>query len=118
MCHNADTVDENGANVAKISRRIGHGTNNEAEYRAAVAVVEAALALGATELELRMDSELVVRQLSGRYRVRNPGLIPHHQRLIALRGRFQRLQAVHVPRALNREADRLANLALDRAVPE
>lgn len=107
-------LDEDGNQLETISRRIGHGTNNEAEYRAAVAVVEAALALGASQLELRMDSELVARQLTGRYRVRNPGLIPHYQRLQTLRSQLQRLHVVHVRREFNREADRLANLALDR----
>lgn len=107
-------LDQSGHLLESISRRIGHGTNNEAEYRAAVAVTEAALALGATELELRMDSELVVRQLSGRYRVRNPALMRHFQRIDSLRKRLQRFDVVHVRRELNREADRLANAALDR----
>jgi ribonuclease HI len=106
-------LDEDGRTLASIARRIGRGTNNEAEYRAAIAVVEAALALGATSLELRMDSELVVRQLEGRYRVRNPGLVHHFQRLKALRDRFSRMTVTHVPRELNRAADRLANAALD-----
>jgi len=106
-------LDESGETLAKISRRIGRGTNNEAEYRAAIAVVEAALALGASSLELRMDSELVVRQLEGRYRVRNPALTRHFQRLDALRRHFDRLTVAHVPRELNRVAERLANAALD-----
>lgn len=106
-------LDESGRIQETISRRIGRATNNEAEYQAAVAVVEASLALGATDLELRMDSELVVRQLTGRYQVRNPRLQPYYQRLQNLRVRFQRWHVVHVRRELNREADRLANLALD-----
>lgn len=106
-------LDESGATLATISRRIGRGTNNEAEYRAAIAVVEAAIALGATALELRMDSELIVRQLSGRYRVRNPALGRHYQRLEALRRQLQRFTVVHVPRERNKVADRLANAALD-----
>jgi ribonuclease HI len=110
-------VDEAGNELAAISRAIGRGTNNEAEYRAAIAAVEAALALGATNVELRMDSELVVLQFNGRYRVRNPRLIPHYQRLVALRSRLQQLTLVHVPRALNAAADRLANAALDRLLP-
>jgi ribonuclease HI len=110
--------DEAGTRLATISEAIGRGTNNEAEYRAAISAVEAAIALGAGSVELRMDSELVVRQFSGRYRVRNPALIKHFQRLDALRRRLQRLDLVHVPREQNREADRLANLALDRRVPD
>ncbi len=62
-----------------------------------------------------MDSELIVRQLWGRYRVRNPGLIPLHKRVLALRERFRRVTVVHVPRNLNKVADRLANDALNRA---
>jgi len=110
-------LDEQGEVLAQISRRIGRGTNNEAEYRAAIAAVEAAIGLGATSVELRMDSELVVRQFSGRYRVRNPALIHHYQRLDTLRRQLDSLRLVHVPRELNREADRLANLALDQREP-
>jgi ribonuclease HI len=106
-------IDEGGTRLTEISRSIGIGTNNEAEYRAAIAAVEAAIALGARDVELRMDSELVVRQFSGTYRVRNPALQRHFQRLVALRGQLDRLDLVHVPRELNRDADRLANRALD-----
>ena len=63
-----------------------------------------------------MDSELVVRQLAGRYRVRNPRLIPLHKRILALRSRFERVTVHHVPREENRVADRLANEALDKRV--
>ena len=61
-----------------------------------------------------MDSELIVRQLSGRYRVKNPGLAPLYKRILDLRSRFQRVVIVHVPRAQNKVADKLANEALDR----
>ena len=61
-----------------------------------------------------MDSELVVRQLSGRYRVRNPRLIPLHKRMLDLRSRFERVTVRHIPRERNRVADGLANEALDR----
>ena len=107
-------LDESGELLTEISRFIGQGTNNEAEYRAAIAAVEAAVALGAQEIELRMDSELVVRQYSGIYRVKNPALMRHFQRLDALRRQVDSLKLVHVPRALNKHADRLANKALDR----
>lgn len=107
--------DEAGNELHRVSRALGHATNNQAEYQAAIAALEAALGLGARRLELRMDSELVVRQLSGRYKVRNPKLIPLHKRILALRGRFQRLTLQHVPREENRVADGLANEALDRA---
>lgn len=106
---------EDGKELHRAGRALGHGTNNQAEYAGAVAAIEAALGLGATELELRMDSELIVRQLEGRYRVRNPKLIPLHNRLLALRDRLERFSAVHVPRAQNKVADALANEALDNA---
>ncbi len=106
--------DEAGGELHRSSRSVGHATNNQAEYRAAIAALEAALGAGAREVELRMDSELVVRQLSGRYRVRNPRLIPLHKRILDLRSRFQRVTVRHVPREQNRVADRLANEALDR----
>lgn len=106
-------LDEAGHTLQTVSERIGRATNNVAEWRAAVAVLEAALALGATAVELRMDSELVVRQISGRYQVRNAKLVPYAERVRALRDGFPRFEARHVPRAFNAEADRLANLALD-----
>ena len=63
-----------------------------------------------------MDSELVVRQLSGRYRVRNPHLIPLYKRLLDLRGRFLSVTFRHIPRSENRLADKLANKALDEII--
>ena len=107
--------DGEGREVHRESHRVGHGTNNEAEYRAAIAALEAALGLGATRIELRMDSELVIRQLIGRYRIRNPRLAPLFNRILALRGRFESLTFENVPRTANRLADRLANQALDRS---
>ncbi|MFQ5878744.1 MAG: ribonuclease HI family protein [Dehalococcoidia bacterium] len=106
-------LNDEKAPVHRISRRIGHGTNNEAEYRAAIAALEAALALGATCVILCLDSELVVRQLQGRYRVRNPRLRPLLGRLEELRRRFLCLRVEAVPRAENQLADALANRALD-----
>jgi ribonuclease HI len=110
----AVVLTDDGESLAEISRAIGRGTNNEAEYQAAIAAVEAAIALGAASVELRMDSELIVRQFNGVYRVRNLALMRHYQRLNALRSRLDSLQLVHVPREFNREADRLANRALDQ----
>lgn len=104
--------DGQGREAYRISRRLGVATNNEAEYRAAIAALEAALALGARRVELRMDSELVVRQLTAHYKVRNPRLIRHHRRILDLRGRFQEVVVRHVPRGENRLADSLANQAL------
>lgn len=110
----AVVYDERGKEAAIVSQRLGRATNNEAEYQAAIAGLERALALGGGAVDLRMDSELVIRQLQGRYRVRNARLIPHYQRLVTLLGRFDPVTFEHVPRARNKRADELANLALDR----
>ena len=109
----ATIIDPSGAEAHTVSRRIGRATNNEAEYQAAIAGLEVALAAGARNVHLKMDSELVVRQLEFRYRVRNDRLKPHFARLLDLRRRFGSFRVESVPRALNKRADQLANLALD-----
>lgn len=109
----ASVRDGSGQELGTVSETIGIATNNQAEYRAAIEGVRLARKLGATGLELRMDSELVVRQLIGRYRVKNAALQPLFATLV------QELEAVgpytvaHVPRAQNARADALANAALD-----
>jgi ribonuclease HI len=108
-------LDPEGSEAHTVSRRLGRATNNEAEYQAAIAGVEAALALGARDIELRMDSELVIRQLEFRYRVRNARLRPFFERLLELRRRFETFALKAVPRAENARADQLANQALDSA---
>jgi len=110
----AVVIDPSGQVQKEISERLGVTTNNVAEYRGLIAGLEAALALGARRVEVRMDSELIVRQATGLYRVRNPGLIPLFSRLQALRSKFDNVAFAHVPRALNKQADALANQALDR----
>ena len=91
---------------------LGETTNNVAEYRGLIAALEQALALGADELLVHTDSQLVERQVTGVYKVRQP----HLRELIAevrrLAGRLRRFDIVHVPREENREADRLANRAM------
>jgi ribonuclease HI len=110
----AVVYDENGREVYTVSRRVGRATNNEAEYQAAIAGLESALALGGHEVELRMDSELIIRQLAYRYKVRNDRLRPYFNRIIELRRQFSNVSLRHVPRTENKRADALANLALDR----
>jgi len=107
--------DDQGRERHRISQAIGRATNNQAEYRAAIAALEAALALGARHVELRMDSELVVRQTDARYKVRNPGLKPLAARVKDLRWQLASLRAVSIPRQQNALADELANQALDQA---
>jgi ribonuclease HI len=111
--YGAVVYDPEGREQHRTSAAIGIATNNVAEYRGLVAGMEAALALGARTLEVRMDSELLVRQVIGRYRVKNPGLIPLHRRVLALRSQFDEVVFRHVPREQNKVADLLANQALD-----
>ncbi len=112
--YGAVLCDANGVELRAWGEAIGVATNNVAEYRGAIAAVEAAIEFGAPQLELRLDSELIVRQLEGRYRVRNRQLKPLFDQLSALTDRFERFQPVHVRRRLNGRADALANDALDR----
>jgi probable phosphoglycerate mutase len=113
--YGAVVYDAQASERHRTSGVIGIATNNVAEYRGLIAGLEAALALGARRVEARMDSELVVRQVVGRYRVKNPGLIPLHRRILNLRSQFDEVVFRHVPREQNRLADALANQALDSA---
>ena len=109
----ATVKDEQGRLVASVSRAIGRATNNQAEYRALIAALEKAAELGAQRVDVRLDAELVVRQLQGRYRVKNAALRPLYLRAAGLLGEFEGFTIAAVPRAENAEADRLANQALD-----
>ena len=102
-----------GEVVAGLGRLLGRCTNNEAEYRAVIVALEEARKLGAEEVLVRTDSELLARQLLGRYKVRAANLKPLFKRARALLRGFRRSDVRHVPREENREADRLANRALD-----
>jgi len=111
--YGAVVIDPSGQVRREISESLGLATNNVAEYRGLIAALEAALELGAKRVEVRLDSELLVRQAIGRYRVKHPGLIPLHNQVQTLRNRFDHVVFAHVPRALNKHADALANRALD-----
>jgi len=104
--------DEHGRLLATISRRIGRTTNNQAEYKAIIAALEKAAGLGARQVEIRADSELVVRQLNGRYKVKKASLRTLYQEVVSLLGRFQGVTITRIPREQNKEADSLANAAL------
>ncbi len=99
--------------VAVIARPLGIQTNNYAEYTAVVLALEKAAELGARELELVLDSQLVVEQLSGRWKVKHPAIRPLVARAQALLAGFERWSIRHERRASNFAADALANLALD-----
>lgn len=106
--------DADGRTVAEIASFLGVRTNNYAEWTAVELALGEALALGASQVDLRMDSELVARQIAGRYRVKHPDLQPIHARVMALLGRLDAYTVAHVPRALNKDADRLSNVAIDQ----
>jgi ribonuclease HI len=109
----AQVQDSGGNVVAEECRYIGEATNNVAEYRALLLGLERATELGASTVEVRTDSELIVKQLSGEYRVRSVALRALFERVKELASAFQSVDYVHVPRELNRAADRLANRAID-----
>ena len=104
--------DGQGRLIATISQRIGTTTNNQAEYRAIIAAMEKAAKLCARHVELNSDSELVVKQLSGRYRVKKAALKPLYRRVKQLESNFESLTIAYIPRQQNTEADHLANRAL------
>ncbi|MFH1650744.1 MAG: ribonuclease HI family protein [Chloroflexota bacterium] len=105
--------DPQGKLLATVSRRIGVTTNNQAEYRAIIAGLEKAVSLGAREVTAYADSELLVRQIQGRYRVRQAALRPLYQEIVQLAGALEKFTITHVTRDQNAEADLLANQALD-----
>ncbi len=111
----AGFVLDDPAGAERLARGIalGTATNNVAEYKALVEGLSAALALGVEEIAVRMDSELVVRQMTGCYRVKNEGLKPLFKEAQALSSRFRSFAVEHVRREMNSRADAAANRALD-----
>ena len=107
--------DSNGQVLKEDNAAIGIATNNVAEYKAVIRGLELALELKATVVKLYADSQLLVRQLSGEYSVKNEGLKPLYNKVKELTGNFKSLTAIHIPREQNKEADKLANRALDRS---
>lgn len=106
-------LDEGGRTVVELARPLGETTNNVAEYTALQLGLKEALRRGAQRVEIFLDSELVVRQVEGRYRVRQPHLKPRLAEVRRLLGRFESWSIQYVPREQNRRADQLANLAID-----
>jgi ribonuclease HI len=105
--------DEAGNTAASICRTLGKATNNQAEYTAVIAGLEKAISLGAKQVLLKSDSELVVKQLMGLYKVKNADLREMYQRVVALTGRLEKFTAMNIPREQNKQADALCNKALD-----
>lgn len=108
-------LDPGGRPVVEAGKTLGVTTNNVAEYEGLVAGLEAALREGVRDLEVRLDSLLLVRQVMGEYRVKAPGLKALHRRAVGLLTRFDRATIGHIPREQNARADALANAALDGA---
>jgi ribonuclease HI len=104
---------EDGAVLREVGTFLGTATNNVAEWTGLVTGLEAALELGVDDVAVRLDSELVVKQVNGQYRVKNAGLIPLHARAKVLLRRFVRFDVRHVPRKQNAAADALVNQVLD-----
>ena len=108
-------TDERGAVIAEVAEGIGETTNNVAEYSALIAGLELALAQGVKEVRIAVDSELVVHQLRGDWKIKNERLRALAVRARALMSRFDSASIEHVPRAMNAGADRLANQGMDAA---
>ena len=105
--------DEQGRVLERLGKYLGRQTNNVAEYQALLLGVRRAQELGAEELEVVADSELMIRQLSGAYQVRAPALRELHSEALSLLKAFRKVKLVHVPRAQNAEADEMSNRAID-----
>jgi ribonuclease HI len=104
-----------GAVVDEASAYLGETTNNVAEYRGLLLGLERARAVGATEVEVVNDSELIAKQVNGEYKVKHPAMKPLHAAALEALGAFQRWSIRSVPRAQNADADALVNQALDAA---
>jgi len=109
----ATIKDERSRLISSISQRIGRTTNNQAEYRAIITAMEKAISLGAKQVDILSDSQLVVRQINGTYRVKKTTLKPLYQQVKQLQGLLEGCTITHIPRQQNIEADTLANQALD-----
>jgi ribonuclease HI len=102
-----------GEVIDEVAERIGTATNNVAEYRALLRGLERAASLGAREVEIVNDSELVAKQLTGAYRVKHPSMKPLYEEAVTALRAFDRWEVRSVPRAQNARADALVNHALD-----
>ncbi|MGE5392870.1 MAG: ribonuclease HI family protein [Candidatus Saccharibacteria bacterium] len=107
--------DEDGRVLSEISQYIGSGTNNQAEYRALLAALDKAVSLGGSDLTCFLDSELVVKQLRGEYKIREASLQELAAQVLRITKSFRSIDFRHIPREKNKPADKLVNEALDKA---
>jgi ribonuclease HI len=105
--------DHQGHTVETIGKFLGACTNNQAEYQALIEGLQAVARHQPETVTVRMDSELVVKQMNGQYRVKSPDLLPLYLKAIELADALPRVSFVHVPREQNPGADRVANVAID-----
>jgi ribonuclease HI len=105
-------LNENGDQLASICQSIGLCTNNQAEYKAAIAVMKRAISYKATATTLYMDSQLVVNQINGKYRVKNTLLKPLHSEASRLAGELNNFTAIYIPREKNKISDTLAKAGI------
>jgi ribonuclease HI len=101
--------------IIEVAGYLGRATNNVAEYAGLLEALTVAQEEGAKEVEIVSDSELLVKQMLGIYRVKHPNLVPMYEKAKSMVRRFTRFSIRHTLRAGNKDADRLANLAVDRA---
>ncbi len=106
-------VDDQGNLLAELYEGIGTATNNVAEYRGLLAALGWALAHGHTRVHIKSDSQLLVQQINGTYRIKNEGLIPLYRQARHLMARVGDVTVEHVRREQNKDADRLSNLGMD-----
>jgi ribonuclease HI len=110
--------DENGTVVKELSRYLGRATNNVAEYEGLLMGLEAMLQMGKRCVRVQSDSQLLVRQLNGHYRVKDEKLQLLFAKAIAMLRQFKDYRIVHIPRESNKLADRLANQGIDQALKQ
>lgn len=108
--------DESGTVVKELGRYLGHATNNVAEYEGLLMGLEGVLQLGGKRVLVQSDSQLLVRQLDGMYRVKDEKLKKLYEKALGLLRRFDSYRIIHVAREYNRAADRMANRAIDEAL--
>lgn len=102
--------------VKRLGKYLGVATNNVAEYEALILGLESASEMGGRTIAIFADSELMVKQVKGEYRVKNSGLLPLYRRVCALLKDFEKYKITHIVRSKNSAADELANIAIDKAL--
>ncbi len=109
-------ISSEGREVRRFKQFIGHATNNEAEYRALLAALKLAREMGARSVVVKSDSELLVKQLRGEYKVRKKSLALLYDKALRELGNFEEFEIRHISREENKTADRLANEAIDESL--